>query len=100
MEGSLSSNSSIHSMQLDMHHLVHSVSYFPMLPCRIDFCILDGVTDAIFTCAETFRRPQLPGASQLVDHIIEANQTDRMKTYIEAGSRHRHHDIDNIMKCE
>ncbi|XP_020257213.1 uncharacterized protein LOC109833805 isoform X4 [Asparagus officinalis] len=45
---------------------------------------------------EKYKRPQVHKTSPLVDHIIEANQTNRMKVYIEAGSRHRYDDIKNI----
>lgn len=47
---------------------------------------------------ETFRRPQLYKTSQVVDHIIEVNQTERMKAYVEAGSRHQHQDVQHIIK--
>lgn len=48
--------------------------------------------------AETFRRPQLYEKSKVVDQIIDDNQTNRMKAYIEAECRLRCHDIQNISK--
>lgn len=45
---------------------------------------------------EIFKRPQIYKTSDVVDNIIEANQTERMKAYVDAGCRQHHHDVQNM----
>ncbi|XP_010932256.1 uncharacterized protein [Elaeis guineensis] len=47
---------------------------------------------------EMFRRPQLHKTSEMVDGIIKANCTNRMKSYVEAGCKHPNQNIQNIIK--
>ncbi|XP_008807468.2 uncharacterized protein LOC103719828 isoform X1 [Phoenix dactylifera] len=52
---------------------------------------------------EMFRRPQLHKTSEMVDDIIKANCTNRMKSYVEAGCKHPNQNMQNIIKlrsCE
>lgn len=52
---------------------------------------------------EMFRRAQLHKTSDMVDGIIKANCTNRMKSYVEAGGKHPDQNIQNIIKlhsCE
>ncbi|KAJ6842920.1 uncharacterized protein M6B38_299245 [Iris pallida] len=45
---------------------------------------------------EIFKRPHIYKTSDVVDNIIEANQTERMKAYVDAGCRQRRHDVQNM----
>ncbi|CAN6469441.1 unnamed protein product [Victoria cruziana] len=47
---------------------------------------------------ELFQRPPLQIKTTVMKGIIEANNSEWMRSYIEAGSRHQHTDIDNINK--
>ncbi|KAJ0963317.1 hypothetical protein J5N97_028439 [Dioscorea zingiberensis] len=47
---------------------------------------------------ERFRRPPLIETSNLVKDLVKANQTDRMKVYIEAGWKHIPFDVQSISK--
>ncbi|XP_008807469.1 uncharacterized protein LOC103719828 isoform X2 [Phoenix dactylifera] len=47
---------------------------------------------------EMFRRPQLHKTSEMVDDIIKANCTNRMKSYVEAGCKHPNQNMQNIIK--
>uniref|UniRef100_A0A1D1YN66 Proline dehydrogenase 1, mitochondrial n=1 Tax=Anthurium amnicola TaxID=1678845 RepID=A0A1D1YN66_9ARAE len=47
---------------------------------------------------EFFRRPPLQKTSKVVQYVIEANQTCRLKAYLESGSRHAYLDMQNIRK--
>ncbi|XP_031500438.1 uncharacterized protein LOC116264394 isoform X1 [Nymphaea colorata] len=47
---------------------------------------------------ELFRRPPLQMKTTVIKEIMEANNSGWMRSYIEAGCRHQHTDIDNINK--
>ncbi|KAJ6810131.1 uncharacterized protein M6B38_157090 [Iris pallida] len=61
--------------------------------CNIHSC-RQGLEDHL--TKEIFKRPHIYKTSDVVDNIIEANQTDRMKAYVDAGCRQRHHDVQNM----
>ncbi|KAF3341785.1 hypothetical protein FCM35_KLT00423 [Carex littledalei] len=43
-----------------------------------------------------FRRPQINKDSKVVNEIIKSNMTERMKSYLDAGCTHSHHNIQNL----
>ncbi|XP_028802814.1 uncharacterized protein LOC114757996 isoform X2 [Neltuma alba] len=47
---------------------------------------------------EYLRRPPIEGTSELIDNIIKANETQRVKMYIEAGCRNSLHGVQNVNK--
>ncbi|XP_031485170.1 uncharacterized protein LOC116254152 isoform X3 [Nymphaea colorata] len=49
---------------------------------------------------ELFRRPPLQMKTTVIKEIMEANNSGWMRSYIEAGCRHQHTDIDNINKSK
>ncbi|KAB5516447.1 hypothetical protein DKX38_027095 [Salix brachista] len=49
---------------------------------------------------EFLRQPPIDGTSQLIKNIIKANETRRVKSYIEAGCINVHDSIQNTNKCK
>lgn len=49
---------------------------------------------------EFLRRPPIDETSQLIKNIIKANETKRVKCYIEAGCINVHDSIQNTNKCK
>lgn len=49
---------------------------------------------------EFLRRPPIDETSQLIKNIIKANETKRVKSYIEAGCINVHDSIQNTNKCK
>ncbi|XP_028802812.1 uncharacterized protein LOC114757996 isoform X1 [Neltuma alba] len=49
---------------------------------------------------EYLRRPPIEGTSELIDNIIKANETQRVKMYIEAGCRNSLHGVQNVNKTD
>ncbi|KAF9616884.1 hypothetical protein IFM89_032846 [Coptis chinensis] len=47
---------------------------------------------------EFLRRPSLEKTSELVDNIIKANETERMKAYLQSGCRNVHDGVQSISK--
>ncbi|XP_054791624.1 uncharacterized protein LOC129297295 isoform X3 [Prosopis cineraria] len=47
---------------------------------------------------EYIRRPPIDGTSELIDKVIKANGTERLKVYIEAGCRNSLHGVQNVNK--
>ncbi|XP_054791623.1 uncharacterized protein LOC129297295 isoform X2 [Prosopis cineraria] len=49
---------------------------------------------------EYIRRPPIDGTSELIDKVIKANGTERLKVYIEAGCRNSLHGVQNVNKTK
>ncbi|XP_078160774.1 uncharacterized protein LOC144556155 isoform X3 [Carex rostrata] len=47
-----------------------------------------------------FRRPQINKDSKVVNDIIKSNMTERMKSYLDAGCTHSHHNIQNLSQSK
>ncbi|KAI4328088.1 hypothetical protein L6164_020475 [Bauhinia variegata] len=56
--------------------------------------LLIGFQEAL----EFLRRPSIDGTSELVDKIIVANETKRVKSYVKAGCRTPHDGAQNVSK--
>jgi len=53
-----------------------------------------------FNCAELIGRPPIDMNSKLVDKIIVANETKRVKVYINSGCRKLNKSIQSLTNCK
>lgn len=77
--------------------------WFKMMLEHLFFCFLHFCLIALFCfifLIEFLRQPPIDGTSQLIKNIIKANETRRVKSYIEAGCINVHDSIQNTNKCK
>lgn len=51
------------------------------------------------TLAELLRRPPINRISKLIENVIETNNTENLRSYIEAGCINTHDAVQSTKKC-